>query len=242
MSELITNSKFISEPNTKVSNEEMISDNKLENLMSELKISPIEEDKLDYSKILYYSLVFNENEYEKILSLVFSKTDIYGIYNYTPEKEVKIIEEKEDHLKNVKKDFSKLIEKLALNDNFAIEYTKNIMYKLNEKFHTTMLYLGGKKDTKALELEPYVGKEINAKIISIGISDKFIVCGIELVDKSIPYYGNPIQHITIGIKKTESNKFKLFPKDSPTAFEEGCKIILDNPIEITGKLIKEMKQ
>ena len=83
---------------------------------------------------------------------------------------------------------------------------------------------------------------MSLSVKSFGISDDFIVCGIEILDKSIPYYGNPIQHITIGIKKSNYQKFKLFPKDSPSAFDKGIKIELDKPFEITGKIIKEIKE
>lgn len=232
----------------------------LEDTLSNLNLDKNKEEsetnELDYSKILYYSLVFNQNEYDKILSLVYDNTNIFGIYKLkTPEQIESIMEKQNDNGYDVEKDFANIISKLALGDNFAIKYNENknivqnknnfqsqTLFKLNDKFHTTMLYLGGKKDIKALELEPHVGCEIKAKIVSIGISNKFIVCGIEFVDKTIPYYGNPIQHITIGLKKTESNKFKLFPKDSPTAFEEGVKIsFTENQIEITGKLVKECK-
>ena len=255
---------------------QVISDEKLENLMNGLDIKS-DDPQLDYSKILYYSLVFNDDEYLKILSLVFDNTvefhGIFGIYNYTEDKEIVVLREKpikklnsnetlittpdivnvlpdivnvSPDIVNVSSYFSKQIEKLTPKDNFAIKLSNSnsnmgTLYKLNDKFHTTMLYLGGKKDPRALELEPIVGSEIVVSIVSVGISEKFIVCGIEFESKTIPYYGNPIQHITIGLKKTESNKFKLFPKDSPTAFVEGVKIILDKPIKITGVLKKETK-
>jgi hypothetical protein len=228
----------------------------IENTLSNLDLNNdqqiLDKFELDYSKILYYSLVFDDDNYNKILSIVFTNTNIFGIYKYKSSDQIEIIKEKpNDKNYDFKKDFSNIICKLNPNDIFAIGYNdsniKNgkqnkILYKLNEKFHTTMLYLGGKKDIKALDFEPIIGKDIFAKIISVGISDKFIVCKIELVDKSIPYYGNPIQHITIGLKKTESNKFKLFPKDSPTAFDEGIIINLDDPLEIFGKLVKETKK
>ena len=252
----------------KVNHKQIIQDDKLEKLMGELNIQDInktngEIDTFDYSKILYYSLVFDNEVYEKILELVFQNTKITGIYNYTKDKQIVSVKTKCSRssssipeIPDIKTEFSKQIEKLTLGDNFAIKLSSfddnkqiginpnpniNILYKLNEKFHTTMLYLDGKKDSKALELEPYVDSQVVVLVKTVGISDKFIVCGIEIKDKAIPYYGNPIQHITVGLRKTESNKFKLFPKDSPTAFDEGIKIILENPIEITGKIIKELK-
>ena len=238
----------------------------LENTLSNLNLNNEPEDlnkskpkdlnksEPDYSKILYYSLVFNDDEYIKILLLIFRNTNIFGMYKYKSSDQFEIIKEKQnDKGYEFKKDFSNIIAKLTMNDSFAINYNENdknnendkqiqTLYKLNEKFHTTMLYLGGKKDVKALEFEPIVGSEINVKIISIAISNKFIVCGIEFMDNSIPYYGNPIKHITIGLKKTESNKFKLFPKDSPSAFDEGIKINLDKPFIVKGVLFKECKE
>lgn len=237
----------------------------LDSIFSNLDLNKIpdslDKSELDYSKILYYSMVFNNNDYNKILSFVFENTNIFGIYkcgningceNKSTSEQIEIIKEKQnDKCYDFKKDFSPIISKLTPGDIFAIGYNNfnnvdseqnKTLYKLNEKFHTTMLYLGGTKDIRALELEQIIGKEINVKIISISISNKFIVCGIELEDKSIPYYGNPIQHITIGLKKTDSNKFKLFPKDSPTAFDEGIKINLDHPLEISGMIVKELKE
>ncbi len=145
---------------------------------------------------------------------------------------------------NINENINKVLKKISSNDNFALTIKENNinLYKLNEKFHTTMLYTGGKEEPKALDLEPWVDKEINVICNSFGISDNFIVCGIEIQNKKLPYYGNPIQHITIGLKITDSPKFKLLPKDSPTAFEKGIKIELVEPIEITGKIIKEIKK
>lgn len=251
MEDIINNTEI--EVENKLLNDKIsIIEDTLSNLNLDKNKSKSENNELDYSKILYYSLVFNDDEYNKILALVYNNTNIFGIYKLKMQEQNQIIEtileKQNDNEYDVKKDFSNIISKLISEDIFAVKYDdldkNNIqtLYKLNEKFHTTMLYLGGKKDTRALEFEPIVGNEIKATIISIGISNKFIVCGIELVNKSNPYYGNPVQHITIGLKKTESNKFKLFPKDSPTAFDEGIKINLKEPLEIVGKLVKETKK
>lgn len=234
---------------------------KLENIFSNLNINKEDIHKnenkniieLDYSNILYYSLVFDNDVYDKIVSLIFDNTNISGIYKFVSNNDIDVIKEKINTNQNdYKKDFLNIISKLLPNDIFAVKYNNNIegleqkqnhtLYKLNDKFHTTMLYLGGKKDVRAIELENFVNKEISIKIMSIGMSDKFIVCGIEFENNKIPYYGNPIQHITIGIKKLESDKLKLLPKDSPTAFDDGIKILLNEPIEIKGKIVKECKQ
>ena len=52
----------------------------LSNLNLDKNKSESENNELDYSKILYYSLVFNDDEYHKILSLVYNNTNIFGIY------------------------------------------------------------------------------------------------------------------------------------------------------------------
>lgn len=240
----------------------------------------------DYAKILYYSLVFDNVEYEKVLSCVLDKTKEFGINDIYYLDNAGTIEEKvfgdknmvfsEDELekKSLKKintiqNFTSIISKLNPKDSFIPRYEQKaetktetqeitdtivlpekILYKLNDKFHITMLFLDGKKDERALEFVPFLNKSVKVKVVSIGLSDKFIVCGVELgkiasdeeqEQIQVPYYGNPIQHITIGIKKTDT-KFKLFPKDSPSAFEEGCVIRLDEPLDITGTLIVELKQ
>ena len=248
----------------------------------------------NYAKILYYSLVFDNVEYEKVLSCVLDKTKEFGINDIyyldnagTIEEKVfgdknMIFGEEELEKKSLKKintiqNFTSIISKLNPNDSFIPRYKQKIetetetktetkadtqeitdtivlpekiLYKLNDKFHITMLFLDGKKDERALEFVPFLNKSVKVKVVSIGLSDKFIVCGVELgkiasdeeqEQIQVPYYGNPIQHITIGIKKTDT-KFKLFPKDSPSAFEEGCVIRLDEPLDITGTLIVELKQ
>jgi len=175
---------------------------------------------------------------------------ISGIYKFeSKNKIINLLNDNDDWANknfdsNTNNQISKIFDKLLPNDNFAIgvKETNTTIFKLNEKFHTTILYTGGKEEPKALEIEPFVGSDVSLNVNSFGISDNFIVCGIEILDTTIPYYGNPLQHITIGLKKSDSPKFKLFPKDSPTAFDKGVKILLDKPFEITGKIIKEVKE
>lgn len=221
------------------------------------KVSKInlDEKKFNYSEILYYSILFDDNTYKLILEKLSTnnKNIITGIYKL--ESKNKIINlldytNNDEWNKNFDSDtnnqINKILDKLTPNDNFAIslgiDEGKTTIYKLNEKIHTTILYTGGKEEHRALELEPLVGSKVSLNVNSFGISDNFIVCGIEILDKSIPYYGNPIQHITIGLKKSDSTKFKLFPKDSPDAFDKGVKIVFDKPFEITGIIIKEVKE
>lgn len=221
----------------------------------------------NYSEILYYSLVFDSNTYYKIL-LELEKNNqnkINKIFKYKSMNKItkltnkitKLTNEMKDEIKdeknilideefnpNVNLKIKEILNKLTIGDNLALGIKENDeidLYKLNDKFHITLLYIGGKEDTKALELEPWVGSQIKINVCSFGISDNFIVCKVEIMDKTLPYYGNPIQHITIGLKKTNSSKFKLFPKDSPTAFEKGIEVKLIEPFQITGKIIKETK-
>ena len=218
------------------------------------KVSKInlDEKKINYSEILYYSILFDVHTYKLILEKLLTNNNnmISGIYKLeTKNKIVNLLDSTNNNEwnKNLETDtnnqINKILDKLIPNDNFAIgiKEKNTTIYKLNEKFHTTILYTGGKEEPRVLEFEPLVGSDVNLNVKSFGISDNFIVCGIEILDKSIPYYGNPIQHITIGLKKSDSAKFKLFPKDSPTTFDKGVKIVLNEPFVITGKIIKEVK-
>ncbi len=214
---------------------------KITNSIEKLNLNTI-----NYSEILYYSIIFDKTTYELILNKLLNYSFLKGMYKYKSIDEIyNILQNIEIEKEDVNK-FESILKKLTPNDNFTISTKKitnngtNInLYKLNDKLHTTILYTGGKVEPNAYKIEPFVGKETNLMVKSFGISDDFIVCGIELVDKAIPYYGNLIQHITIGLRKSDK---KLFPKDSPTAFENGVKIILNEPFEITGKIIKEIKE
>ena len=220
-----------------------------------VKVSKInlDEKKINYSEILYYSILFDDNTYRLILEKLSTNNNniIHGIYKFESKNKIHDFLDNTNYNElnknfdlNTNNQINKILDKLVPNDNFAIGiFTPNTtLYKLNEKFHTTILYTGGKEEPKALEFEPLVGNDVNLNIKSFGISDNFIVCGIEILDKSFPYYGNSVQHITIGLKKSDSGKFKLFPKDSPTAFDKGVHIVLDKPFEITGKIVKEIKE
>lgn len=91
-------------------------------------------------------------------------------------------------------------------------------YKLNEHFHSTLLYVGGKENDHINELLPFDGAKCTIIVNSIAKSDDFIVLGVLSIicedGSDLPYFGNPIKHITIGLNKTK----KLSPVNSPTAF------------------------
>ena len=92
------------------------------------------------------------------------------------------------------------------------------LYKLNDYFHITLLYVGGKENADIDKLLPFEGTKCTIIVNSIAKSDDFIVLGVSSLFDSdgsdLPYYGNPIKHITIGMNKER----KLSPVNSPSAF------------------------
>jgi hypothetical protein len=120
-----------------------------------------------------------------------------------------------------------------------IKHTENIdkNIKLNEKLHITALYTGGKFHDKAIEFTEFIGKDITIIVDSIAISSNFIVLGVTNfsyvkgdINADVPYYGNPIKHITYGVKKG----FK--PVNSPTAFKDGVTHTFEKPLKLNAKL------
>ena len=104
-------------------------------------------------------------------------------------------------------------------------------HDIQEQFHITLLYTGGKENENLIQLIPLFDTIYDIEVNRIAISDKFIVLGVNWTD-DIPYYGNEIRHITIG--KSNVKKLKLFPKDSPTAFTEGIVMNFEKPYIIKG--------
>ena len=101
--------------------------------------------------------------------------------------------------------------------------------KLNEKLHITALYTGGKFHDKAVEFAEFIGKDITVEVDTYAISSNFIVLGVSNLD-NIPYYGNPIKHITYGVKKGSK------PVNSPTAFKDGITYTFEKPLKLNAKL------
>ena len=101
--------------------------------------------------------------------------------------------------------------------------------KLNEKLHITALYTGGKFHDKAVEFAEFIGKDITVEVDTYAISSNFIVLGVSNLD-NIPYYGNPIKHITYGVKKGSK------PVNSPTAFKDGVTYTFEKPLKLNAKL------
>jgi|688.fasta_scaffold948928_2 hypothetical protein len=171
-------------------------------------------------KVLYYSIAFNN--YKEIIEIVKNtlvkekefftiytkKSDSYELYEIT-DNEITVLDNK----------FNAFINKLNEGENFAVCDDK--LYTLNSEFHITTLFTGGKFHEKSAELDTYIGKKVSVKINKLGISNDFIVLGIEYIkmdeETECPYYGNPVKHITIALNKTGK---KVFPKDSYTALEQ----------------------
>jgi len=115
--------------------------------------------------------------------------------------------------------------------------------KINEKLHITALYTGCKFHENSSKFTEFIGKDITIEVDSIAISSNFIVLGVtnfsyvkddkkldDVISNNIPYYGNPIKHITYGVKKG------CKPVNSPTAFKDGIKYTFEKPLKLNAKL------
>ena len=146
---------------------------------------------IDYSNILYYQISFSEEQYRLILELLVRETKCKIITCNDME-----------------------FPKKAKKDDMVVSLN-NIMYKLNDMFHITVLYSGGKVDERCDTLHQLLDKSFKISINTIGIDESFICMGISIPD-DLPYYGNNVKHITIALNNYEKGK-KVFPKDSYTA-------------------------
>ena len=108
-------------------------------------------------------------------------------------------------------------------------------YKIQSEFHMTLLYTGGKENEYLSYFTPLYGMKYEIEIDKIGISENFITLGVNKMT-NVPYYGNKIKHITVGIEIRNKNQKKLFPKDSPKALIDSNIIIFENPYIIEGKI------
>jgi hypothetical protein len=104
-------------------------------------------------------------------------------------------------------------------------------YEIQSEFHITVLFI--KKETEPIfSLVDLLGKKYTATIVSIGISEDFIVLGVSNINdedgNDMPYYGNPIKHITIGKRKNK----ELQPANSYHAlYEKNSNVITFSPVE-----------
>jgi len=171
---------------------------------------------IPHANILYYELVFDPDQYKQILNLVLSKTKNDGLYKpgFTSEFTSQFTTEIQQLVKNPKPDEQILI--AGLNP-----------YKLNDEFHITVLYTGGKPDERGTELHKYLGNKYPVLITKIGMTENFIALGVE-IQGGLPYYGNEHVHITIGLNKytQTKTKSKVLPKDSYTSLLAPSVILL----------------
>jgi hypothetical protein len=164
-------------------------------------------------KVLYYSVIF-EN-YDEIIDIVKeSLGEHFKVYVKTETFDFSSIDEK----------LIVDIEKIKNNSKFAIY--NNSIYIINDEFHITTLFTGGKIHEKSELMIKQHNKKVSVKINKIAYSNNFIVLGVDDIitddEEEFYYFGNPVKHITFGLNKF--NK-KVFPKDSYTALN-------DNTIDI----------
>jgi hypothetical protein len=193
-----------------------------------------------FSDILYYSIVFSPTEHQLVLKLIdntvfkntvsttkglFVKTETSFIPCFTVDLSTT---DKATLVMQHQKAFSQL----KTNEVFIIN--DGVLYKLNDEFHITTLFTGGKKHEKSEEMEAHLGKELQISLQKIAVSNDFITIG--LGDFTSPYYGNDFKHMTIGLAKSDK---KIFPKDSPNAFSNGK--VYDVNVTITGLTSKFVK-
>jgi hypothetical protein len=110
--------------------------------------------------------------------------------------------------------------------------------QINKHFHITALFTGGKFDNNAEKFNDFLNKNIKIEIKSYSVSNDFIVLSVgdlsttsdDIKSDNIPYFGNPIKHITYGVKKG------CKPVNSPTAFKNGVTYQFEKPLLLNGLL------
>lgn len=221
-------------------------------------------------KVLYYS--FEILEHEKILDIVKNNLS-YCYYSSIVDKKIifnnknledNLVKKDSNETNNITDDIDQLqesLEKLNVENStqnqfediekhlkdkdngMILIYKDSKVYKINEKFHITMLFpKGGEQETEQkANIEQVIGQERTINITKMAFSEDFITLGVAFEEDLMPYYGNEIKHITVGLRKHNENK-KLFPKDSPNAFKCGYKFKFSSPIEIKGLITKVMNK
>ena len=117
--------------------------------------------------------------------------------------------------------------------------------QINKHFHITALFTGGKFDNNAEKFDDFLNKNIKIEIKSYAVSNDFIVLSVcdlstkldNIKSDNIPYFGNPIKHITYGVKKG------CKPVNSPTAFKNGITYQFEKPLLLNGilEIVKKNK-
>jgi hypothetical protein len=128
--------------------------------------------------------------------------------------------------------FQKIVDLLDDEQSERFRSVYNSLIPQN-KFHITVYY-PKKGDLYADEYKNIKeGTKCRFIILSIGLSEKS--CVLRLEDdiecghnEKLPYYGNPIRHITIASAKD------VKPADSTKAFDEGIEYLLREPILCEG--------
>jgi hypothetical protein len=185
-------------------------------------------------RILYYSIEF---KYDDMIKLIQSSLPDITFFIKKDDK-IELYDGSVFELEPATLSLASHIEKLKNNDVFII-YNKSL-YVLNPEFHITTLFTGGKPHEHTAEMETLVNSEVIVKINKIALSSNFIVFGVETIqfedDSDIPYYGNPIKHITIALNKSGK---RVFPKDSYTALTDIDALrIIELNLTIQGKCSK----
>ena len=185
-------------------------------------IDKLEQLKITKEKVLYYSISFIWEDIIKIMG---------GI------EDLKIFTKTDDSLEVfINSKYFNIIYSLKVGDTFIIY--NDMIYVVNNEFHITTLYIGGRPHEKSEEFESQLNKNVKVSINEIGISNKFITIGVESIkyedDTDVLYFGNFIKHITIALNKSGQ---RVFPKDSYTALSDG-ELYAPNQSLICGKTSK----
>ena len=202
----------------------------------------------DYSSVLYYSVTF-PMQYNEILKIVYTQilggtsNSTSGIFTkcdatFKTYFQTELSQQDNDELL---KSHNQNIQALKTNEVFIVY--DGVFYKINDEFHITTLFTGGKPVIQKNEdidvnlndeLESQLGKQFKIKLEKLAISKDFIVIGVGELNCS--YYGNPTKHITIGLSKSGK---KVFPKDSYTALSNGTIYEISNVVHgLTSKCTK----
>ena len=204
-------------------------DKMIESLKSIYLVDPVMP--IDYSNILYYSLKFEK--YDDIIEIILNNVKKSELFKNISGSILS------DSIKDKIFKFPNLLKSLKENDN--VIFIDDCSYNINNEFHVTVLYTGGKTDDRCIELNKLINNKYNIYVTKIGITPKFITLGISfgLADATdeaeVPYYGNDIKHITIGLNKHDFKK--IYPKDSFNALLSDDVIVLDKPIVLEATLI-----
>jgi hypothetical protein len=180
------------------------------------------------------------------------KEDSLNKKEYSDKKE-ESLEEKEDFT-NILYYSIQLSEESELeikNNNEIFKHIDSIKdIQINKNFHITALFTGGKFNNNAEKFNDFFNKNIKIEIKSYAVSNDFIVLSVDYIstilndDKSndikmndIPYFGNPIKHITYGVKKG------CKPVNSPSAFKNGITYQFEKPLLLNGilEIVKKNK-